>query len=41
MWDNKSPFDNVYFLGNISAKNHQNQLMWLEVTVRNISVVLF
>jgi len=29
----------AYSLNNISAKNYQNRLMYVEVVVRNISVV--
>jgi len=32
-------FSVVYFLSNISAKNYQNRLMFVEVIVYNITVV--
>ena len=38
-WDNKSPFDSILSVINISAKNKQNRLMCVEVIVCNISVV--
>jgi len=35
----RNKFLTVYSLSNISAKNYQNQLMWVEVIVCNISVI--